>query len=318
MGTSNRWYEFRKGWPMTLTMCAGSFIAGSTPLGSGAVSYPVMVLVLKIISNNARTFALMIQSVGMGCTSYRILTTQTSSLNVTSLLYMFWSGSLGYQIGYYLVNLPADYVKTIYFTLTLTLGVFIQSYINRIFTQTRIKEIVLQPKDLILFMPISMLGGILMSMVGTGFDVVLYIYFRFMHNTEELVTTNHGIIAQAFLAMFGFYNALVIQSDITPLLWTYWLCSVPAVLVCAPLGNYVINDLSTIHHTTFNKYIYILELFQFIAGFVITISKSTNTIIVSSTILGITIASLFVRYVLFDKVKAQLPIRIQIENAARA
>jgi uncharacterized membrane protein YfcA len=178
-------------------MIAGSFIAGSTPLGSGAISYPVMVLVLNIVSNNARTFALMIQSVGMGCASYRIFRTQSEYLNPTSLLYMLWTGMMGFNIGFYLVNLPGDYVKTIYFSLTLTLGVFIQSYINRFIIVSPSNQLILSSKQLILFVPISILGGILMSMVGTGFDVVLYMYFRFFHNTEERITTNHGIIAQA-------------------------------------------------------------------------------------------------------------------------
>jgi uncharacterized membrane protein YfcA len=300
MGIQNQWYVFEKGWPMTLTMIAGSFVAGSTPLGSGAISYPVMVLVLNIVSNNARTFALMIQSVGMGCASYRIFRTQVDYLNPTSLLYMLWTGMMGFNIGFYLVDLPGDYVKTIYFSLTLALGVFIQSYINRFITSPPSNEVILLPKNLALFIPISMLGGILMSMVGTGFDVVLYIYLRFFHNTEERVTTNHGIIAQAFLAMFGFYNALVIQKNITSLIWTYWLCSVPAVLLFAPLGNYFMNKQTWIKRSTLNYYIYALETFQFIAGFVITISNQVSTIIVSSCILGTTIICLGIRYLFFD------------------
>lgn len=300
MGISNRWYEFTTGWPMTLTMIAGSFIAGSTPLGSGAVSYPVMVLVLKIVSNNARTFALMIQTIGMGCASYRIFRTQSENLNPLTLLYMFWTGILGFNIGYYLVQLPGEYVKSIYFSLTLALGVFVQSYLNIFIMEEPIHSVELVQKNLYTFIPISILGGILMSMVGTGFDVVLYVYLRFFLNTEERVTTNHGIIAQAFLAMFGYYNALVIKKDIEPIIWTYWLCSVPAVLIFAPLGNYFMNKQSWIKRTTLNKYIYVLEIFQFVAGFVITISKNTNTIIVSSCIVGTTLLGLGGRYYLFD------------------
>ena len=51
---------------MSLTMCLGSFIAGATSEGGGAIAYPVMTLgPWKIAPLIARDFSLMIQSVGM-------------------------------------------------------------------------------------------------------------------------------------------------------------------------------------------------------------------------------------------------------------
>ena len=47
-------------------MCLGSFIAGATSEGGGAIAYPVMTLgPWKIAPLIARDFSLMIQSVGM-------------------------------------------------------------------------------------------------------------------------------------------------------------------------------------------------------------------------------------------------------------
>ena len=51
---------------MSLTMCLGSFIAGATSEGGGAIAYPVMTLgPWKIAPLIARDFSLMIQSIGM-------------------------------------------------------------------------------------------------------------------------------------------------------------------------------------------------------------------------------------------------------------
>ena len=47
-------------------MCLGSFIAGATSEGGGAIAYPVMTLgPWKIAPLIARDFSLMIQSIGM-------------------------------------------------------------------------------------------------------------------------------------------------------------------------------------------------------------------------------------------------------------
>ena len=58
---------------MSLTMTAGSFVAGATPTGGAAVAFPVFTKVLQIPTNEARTFGLMIQSIGMTSAALFIL-----------------------------------------------------------------------------------------------------------------------------------------------------------------------------------------------------------------------------------------------------
>ena len=48
---------------MSITMIFGSLVAGSTPVGGGAVAFPVMVLFIKLSAEDGRDFSLMIQSV---------------------------------------------------------------------------------------------------------------------------------------------------------------------------------------------------------------------------------------------------------------
>lgn len=52
-------------WPSALTMLAGSFLAGSSPEGGGAVAFPVFTKGLDVPPEVARSFGLSIQAVGM-------------------------------------------------------------------------------------------------------------------------------------------------------------------------------------------------------------------------------------------------------------
>ena len=54
---------FSRFYIMSLTMIFGSLVAGSTPVGGGAVAFPVMVLFIKLSAEDGRDFSLMIQSV---------------------------------------------------------------------------------------------------------------------------------------------------------------------------------------------------------------------------------------------------------------
>jgi len=299
MTIANKWGIFETGWPLALTMVGGAFVAGSTPMGSGAIAYPVLVLVIQFASNDARTYAMMIQSIGMSCASYRIFMLQGETLCAKSLLYMVSVGMVGFNIGFYLIRLPSIYVQTLYFTITLILGVLVQSYINYTGAQSHEEGLVplldIQPRHLWTFIPITLTGGILVSMVGTGIDVFVYMFSRIVMNTNEHITTNHTVILMAFLSLFGFYNALVIQpTSIPSRIWDYWLCSVPVVIYFAPFGNYVTNK--WLKKESLNKYIYVLETFQYIAGFIITISKQRETIALSMSMLGTALVTLGVHY----------------------
>ncbi len=65
MFSQNAWGLFKDFWFMSVTMVFGSFIAGASAEGGGAVAFPVMTLIFKIPPGVARNFGLAIQSIGM-------------------------------------------------------------------------------------------------------------------------------------------------------------------------------------------------------------------------------------------------------------
>jgi len=65
MVSTESWALFLEDWYMTLTKVFGSFIAGASSEGGGAIAYPVMTLGFQISPEVARNFSLAIQSIGM-------------------------------------------------------------------------------------------------------------------------------------------------------------------------------------------------------------------------------------------------------------
>ena len=59
-------------WPMSVAMAAGSYVAGSTPMGGGTIGFPVLVLMLDLPATLGRDFSFAIQSVGMTSASIYI------------------------------------------------------------------------------------------------------------------------------------------------------------------------------------------------------------------------------------------------------
>ena len=60
-------------WPMAAAMAAGSYVAGSTPMGGGTVGFPVLVLLMDLPATLGRDFSFAIQAVGMTSASIYIL-----------------------------------------------------------------------------------------------------------------------------------------------------------------------------------------------------------------------------------------------------
>jgi uncharacterized membrane protein YfcA len=60
-------------WPMAAAMAAGSYVAGSTPMGGGTVGFPVLVLLMDLPATLGRDFSFAVQAVGMTSASIYIL-----------------------------------------------------------------------------------------------------------------------------------------------------------------------------------------------------------------------------------------------------
>ena len=104
---SGQWERVADNWASGVTMIFGSFVAGSTPQGGGAVAFPVFTKLLEIPSEVARTFSLSIQSIGMGAATLGILINRRS-IDLRAVAIAAPASIAGFLLGYLLlVDQPA-------------------------------------------------------------------------------------------------------------------------------------------------------------------------------------------------------------------
>ncbi len=111
---------------MTITMVFGSFIAGATSEGGGAVAFPVMTLVFQIEPVVARDFSLLIQSAGMTFAASFILL-EGITIEKRAILFSGMGGILGVILGVDVLSqlIPASYLKTLFVALWLSFGIWL-------------------------------------------------------------------------------------------------------------------------------------------------------------------------------------------------
>jgi len=115
---------YRDFWPGALTMVGGSFVAGSTPLGGGAVAFPVFSKLLNATTDDARTFGFLIQAVGMSfATLFFIL--HRMSINWRWIHWALPAATIGLRLGIFLWPLAGGLVKSIYSVFAVVSGVLL-------------------------------------------------------------------------------------------------------------------------------------------------------------------------------------------------
>lgn len=244
MTTTNSWHLFNEYWPATLTMVLGSFVAGITAEGGGAVAFPIFTKVLNIAATDARTFSLMIQTFGMGMASVFIVT-QGIRVLPKVILYVSLGGILGHFLGlFWFPPLPAPYPKILFTFVTTAFGVAL--FISRWGLQWKPQSNLLQwhHKHRLLFLILGVVGGLFAANVGSGIDVVTFMVLTLMFGVNEKISTPTTVIIMGLNSMVGFVFHGVVAQDISPDIWNYWLVAVPVVVVGAPVGAFVGSKVS--------------------------------------------------------------------------
>lgn len=219
-------------WSEALTMVLGAFVAGSTPMGGGAVAFPVLTKLLDYSAYDARLFSLMIQSVGMTCASLLFIGLGRKIYWRDILAGMLLSGVVvGVVIPF--AQVPDALAKSIFTVFELVaLGVLIFSL-----SQFRVHHVHARNAVLYVF---AIVGGILSATIGSGADVMMFIYLvavRKVNPVEAIPTTVVFMALNALIATGVSWQ----QALFAPPLVTAWLAAVPVVAIAAPLGGFVIG-----------------------------------------------------------------------------
>ena len=295
MASNNLWGLFSENWFMTATMAFGSFIAGASSEGGGAIAYPAMTLLFKIEPDVARNFSFAIQSVGM---SFAAIWIFISGIKIEKnyLLLAGTGGFIGIILGsFYIVPLiKPDYAKMMFVSFWLSFGIALAvvNFINQRKSINQLPNLSLFQKTE-LFM-VGILGGFFSSVLGNGLDICTFSYVVMKYGLSEKIATPTSVILMASNAIVGFIIHLFILDTFQTDAFHYWLVCIPVVIFGAPLGAYTIT---LIGRKTIASILIVIIVAQFItAMFVI---KPAIELILFSTLIFVT--GIFIFFVITKK-----------------
>ncbi|MDK1285990.1 sulfite exporter TauE/SafE family protein [Pseudoalteromonas umbrosa] len=244
---------------IAVTMALGSFVAGGTALGGGAVAFPVMTKVLDIEPSTAKVFSLAIQSFGMTAATITILCRRIPIYTNLVLLALPMS-ALGVIISllYVAPIAPRLLVKSIFSFLLLCFAItMLLRWWRKAHHQPSDQRI--QPSRL-RFMLVAFIGGIASGLVGSGSDIALFALLVIAYNADIKKATATSVVVMAFTSLVGsVMNAWYLEA-ITPQIESYLLAAIPIVVVGAPLGAYVCSKVKVGQLVSFLLLLILLEI----------------------------------------------------------
>jgi len=263
----NKWHLFADYWFMSLTMVFGSFIAGASSEGGGAVAFPVMTLIFGILPDVARNFGLAIQSIGMTAASYLILARKIK-VEYKYLLPVSIGGALGMVLGtIYLVPLvTAPFAKMLFVSFWLSFGLVL-FYVNEIYKRKTYDELPrFRPSEKFTIILVGIFGGAISSLLGSGIDIFSFSYITMRYHLSEKVATPTSVVIMAINSIVGFILHYFVLRDFGTVEFNYWLVCIPVVVFGAPIGAYFISSKT---RGFVSKFLYLVILVQFIGALLI-------------------------------------------------
>jgi uncharacterized protein len=244
-----------------ITMVFGSFIAGSSPEGSAAVSYPVFTLLLDIPPAVARNFSFAIQSFGMTSASLLLLGLKVK-LDWNYIKYVTLGGAVGLLLGtYYVVPLVSPPMAKLFFvSLWLSFGLVLwreNSKLNR-----KVFDLIenFQKSDMARLLVFGLIGGVISAIFGTGINIFTFCLMTIYYGINEKTAVPSSIIIMTIETLLGFFIHASVLKDFQPQAFEMWIACIPFVIVFAPLGSFIMSKLPRKAIATF---LYIILIVQF-------------------------------------------------------
>ncbi|MCB1099704.1 MAG: sulfite exporter TauE/SafE family protein [Verrucomicrobiae bacterium] len=245
MQVTGNWHLLRDHWQMSATMVLGSFVAGSTPAGGGAVAFPVFTKVLAVKSSDAALFGLMIQSIGMSMASLFIISRRIPFYG-TVYRWAAIGGSISVVPAVLLLKIPAPLPKLLFSCLIFAFGLvlyWMQSTSSNEPGTLADDAPRFSPRQRLHLLLTGMAGGVLASQLGSGADMLSFIVMIVALGLAPKKAIPTTVLTMATISVAGFLAKLALQPGEIGIVWHYWAVSVPVVAIGAPLGAFVLSKL---------------------------------------------------------------------------
>ena len=234
MFLSDSWYLFQDFWPVSLTMTMGSFVAGATAEGGAAIAFPVFTKVLEIPPPDARTFGLMIQSVGMTMAALVIIVRQVPILPRV-ILWVSLGGVVGQIFGTFWLSLGTPYSKILFTFVAAVFGIALAISRWGLKWEPRTALPTFGYGSVVTYVTIGIAGGVFAANTGSGIDIATFIVLTLAIGINEKVSTPTTVIIMAINSIVGFALQGLVVGDVG-IAFSYWLVAIPIVVIGAPLG----------------------------------------------------------------------------------
>ena len=222
---------WQSAWPIALTMVLGSFIAGATSEGGGAVAFPVLTLLFAVVPHEARDFSWLIQAVGMNAAGFVIWRSATPVVRA-ALLPATLGGAVGVALGLWgLRGLfdPAQLKLGFTSVWVAFAGVLVWSLNSRAGSQPR------QVHAAGVF-AVAVLGGLVSSLFGTGLDICVFSWLVLRCGVDERIATPTSVVLMGWNAALGVGMRSIEAAPFSTEVLSWWWACVPVVVWGAPLG----------------------------------------------------------------------------------
>lgn len=235
--------------PAALTMVFGSFVAGSTPQGGGAVAFPVFTKLLGVAAADARTFSLSIQAIGMGAASLAIALTGRDVDRGALRLTVPWS-IVGYLVGFLLFSVvaPPSAPLKVLFTLVVVAAGF-ATWTTRNRPAGGRAAVVLTEQTEWWIATAAVLGGLTSSLFGSGADVAAYLVLTIVLGLRPSIGVATSVVTMAAVSVVGLTVSLLTGAlSSAPAagvdVFGMWIAAIPVVVIGAPLGSWFASRVS--------------------------------------------------------------------------
>lgn len=252
-------------WESAVTMLFGSFLAGSSPEGGGAVAFPVFTKALHVPAPVARTFGLSIQAVGMTMASLSIMAFRREIHGRTVVL-----GSVGAIAGFLAAVAASGQAEVVFWPPSIS-GPWVKATFSIVLATTSVlmlrhlrhEEHEPFPEwnrrlDLGVLV-VAVAGGVLSSLTGTGANILIFLFLVVLAGVRPKVALPTALMVMAAVSVVGFtlfglidqqLAVEVVDDRVTAVggapvdfaageadLLGLWLAAVPVVVWGAPLGS---------------------------------------------------------------------------------
>jgi uncharacterized membrane protein YfcA len=230
-------------WPMAVAMAAGSYVAGSTPMGGGTVGFPVLVLLMDLPASLGRDFSFAIQAVGMTSASIYILCSR-QELEWPMLRAALLGAVIGTPLGVvFIAPLASDlFIKLLFASMWCSFGLLHLHRINEITSYVG-----MTPHDISFDHRVGFAVGLLASLsvssiTGVGIDMMIYMVLVLWCHADLKIAIPTSVILMAFTSLVGIGVKLLL-GDLQPGTFENWLAAAPVVAIGAPLGALVVSKI---------------------------------------------------------------------------